>query len=303
MKDESKKRQSKKNQLILVTGMSGAGLGTSIKALADIGFYCIDNLPFEMILQTLELLNQKPIPKEGGVAFGVHIQSFLHAQEFKNLKKTLKNIADVTVIFLTADEETLLTRFSTNRRRHPLLPLSGKLLDSIKMERKILEQAEWEADVVIDTTGLTSQNLGRIIESQFLNEVSLRKLFVTIVTFGFKHGQYRPLDSLFDVRFLKNPFFVPELRNKTGLDKEVREFLLNEPSTQELLDRLFDWHQWVLPKYYEEGKHYYRVGIGCTGGKHRSVGVAEELSKRLQNQPIPGVVVNTTHRDLLQGDQ
>jgi UPF0042 nucleotide-binding protein len=293
----------KKPELILVVGQSGAGLATTVKSLEDLGFYCIDNLPFEMVLPTVDLLVKKQVSTlENGIAMGIHIHAYEQAQEFTNIIKTLKNKIKVVLLFIKADTEVLLTRFSTSRRKHPLLDKCGKIADAIHFERKILEEIEIQADAVIDTSTLSPHNLSRLVESRFQDE-HLRQLFVSIASFGFKYGIYKPTDTLFDVRFLQNPFFVPSLKDKTGLDPEVKEFLFHDKIVSEYLQKLFDWHTWLLPKYYDEGKHFFRIAIGCTGGRHRSVFIADELNKKLKSAKLHGIVVNVSHRDIEQDEK
>lgn len=295
--------RKKQAEVILVTGHSGAGLATAIKALEDLGYYCIDNLPFEMVTKTLELLEKRPmLTGDRGIVIGVHIHSKELAKEFIALKQALVSKAKVTLLFIRADEEALLTRFGSSRRKHPLLGESNSIGDAIKGERLALSEVENEVDVDIDTSSLSPHNLARVIEGRFGQDESSRRLFVSIVSFGFKYGLYRPLDSLFDVRFLKNPYFDPALKHQSGLDAGVQGFLSRDSDTQELLKRLYDWHSWVLPKQYDEGKHFYRVGIGCTGGRHRSVFVADQLHKMLTKCSMRGVVLSVSHRDMSQDE-
>jgi RNase adapter protein RapZ len=298
---QTEQEKHKKPVLVLVAGYSGAGLATAIKSLEDMGYYCIDNLPFEMVVPTLALLEKKQIT-DCPVALGIHIHSTSHAREFIELKKVLQNKAQVTQLFLTAEDDVLLTRFGSSRRRHPLLSSANTLTDAIESERRILAEVELQSDVVIDTSALSPHNLARIIESRFQQDEAQRCLFVSITSFGFKYGMHKPLDSLFDVRFLKNPYFVPSLKDKTGLDKEIKEYLFCDKDARELLQRLYDWHAWILPKYYEEGKHIYRVGIACTGGRHRSVFVADELHQMLKKVTLQGIVINVSHRDIDQDE-
>ncbi|MBP6217736.1 MAG: RNase adapter RapZ [Oligoflexales bacterium] len=287
-----------KAKLVLIVGMSGSGLGTAIRALEDIGFYCIDNLPFELIEKSVEILSQNETQKNLEIAIGVHIQSNEQAAAFKEMKKNLQKKTDLECVFLKAKEDALLDRFSVNRRRHPFLSKTGNIVDALRAERAVMQYVEMEADKVFDTSSLIPHDFVRLIQSSFQKNIS-RKLFVNIMSFGFKFGCPRSLDSLFDVRFLKNPYFVTALKDKTGLDPDVKIFLKGEdPHSDLLLQKLIDWHLWVLPKYYEEGKHDYKIGIGCTGGQHRSVYIAEELIKRLQDETENLFVFGLHHRDV-----
>lgn len=290
---------NRKTFLVLVTGLSGSGLGTTVKILEDLGFYCIDNLPFELIVPTLNLLEDKGVQKEGrGIAFAFHITSEDQAKEFGKMHGDLRERARVELVYLMAEENTLQTRYNTSRRRHPFALLSGDLSGAIRKEKACLDGLRQHADFVVDTTFFSPQDLAWQLEKRFFPGSSPRKLQVAVTSFGFKHGVCYPLDLLFDVRFLSNPFFVAELKEKTGLDKEVREYLEKDDETQTFVEKLVGFYHWLLPRYYREGKHYLRIGIGCTGGKHRSVYVAEHLSKSIRDFSGPEISVATYHRDV-----
>lgn len=289
----------KKTFLVLVTGLSGSGLGTSVKILEDLGFYCIDNLPFELIVPTLNLLEEKGVQKgRGGIAFAFHITSADQARAFGEVRRELKERARVEVIYLMAEENTLQTRYNASRRKHPFTGFSRDLLESIRAEKVVLEGLRNLADFVIDTTFFSPQDLAWQFEKRYFPGSAPRKLQVAVTSFGYKHGVCYPLDSLFDVRFLTNPFFVADLKEKTGLDDEVKEYLLKDEETRVFLEKLVGFHQWLIPRYYREGKHYFRIGVGCTGGKHRSVFVAEQLSDAIRNFSGPELEVVTYHRDV-----
>lgn len=290
----------KKPRLTLLTGQSGAGLTTAINALADAGFYCIDNLPYQMIIPTLkQLMNDKFLDGFSGLAFGFRINDLNIIDSFEKIKKALSEESLLDVVFLSASDEILLKRYSSTRRPHPLI-LAGKTLkESVEVEKKCLHPVKNNSDYVLDTSSLSPHELVRIFEKRYSDEAGMRRLKVTISSFGFKHGQYRPADSVFDVRFLKNPYFVPKLSKKTGLESDVRDYIMQDEKSKELLKRLIDWHEWVLPKYYDEGKHYFRIAIGCTGGKHRSVCMTELLAVALNEMQLPCIEVTAHHRDLL----
>ncbi|MEZ4742847.1 MAG: RNase adapter RapZ [Bdellovibrionota bacterium] len=284
--------------IVIITGVSGSGLTTAINALNDSGFYCIDNLPIEMIIPTLESLNITNNSTFRGYAFGVHLHDLENVNKFVGMHKELGARGQLDVVFLTAESSELMTRYSTTRRPHPLLHQGGNFWQVITEEREILLPVEGLANIIIDTTGLPHHDLVVKIERRYSNGSLSRKLNVSLVSFGFKHGQYKPLDSLFDVRFLQNPYFVPELRKKTGIDKEVNDYIMSHEMAKECINRLANWHKWILPKYYEEGKHYFRIGVGCTGGKHRSVCIAEQLAKQIESFAFDYVIVNVSHRDI-----
>ena len=293
-----KNTQIKNPLVIFVTGMSGAGLKTCISALEDSGVYCIDNLPLPMIEQTLELLKLQNFLEKTVVAFGVHIQNVDNINEFLSLAKNLDNKYQVDTLFLTAEDSVLELRYSANRRRHHFLEKGKKLQEAILSEREILYPLLDIADNVIDTSQLSPHQLTRIVEDRYSNTTIQRNLYVMISSFGFKYGAIHPVDSIFDVRFLKNPYFNNKLRAHTGLDENVRDYIFNDDKSAEFIDRLFEWHQWILPKYFDEGKHYYRIGIGCTGGQHRSVAIVEELFHRLTKESLGPLVINKYHRDV-----
>ena len=284
--------------VVIITGQSGAGLSTAIRVLQDAGYYCIDNLPIEMLWDALSVVGSGKVAARG-FAFGMDIRDASFATKFPQLKVSLAEKAPLDVLFLTADEETLFRRYSATRRRHPLLEAGCGLADAIKREQLLLAPVESSADAVIDTSHLTSQVLARMIEDRYANKgVILRSLFVTITSFGFKNGALSPADSIQDVRFLNNPFFVPELKLKTGLDKDVRDYVMSDPVSNETFSKFNDLYRYLLPYYLKEGKHYFRIGIGCTGGQHRSVTFVEELARTFAASPLTGIQIAVAHRDL-----
>ncbi len=202
------------------------------------------------------------------------------------------------MVFLVANEETLANRYGATRRPHPFLTEGESLTEAIKKERELISPVEWEADVVIDTSGLSPHQLARHIEARYLGEVPPRSLYVTITSFGFKHGQLRPADSIFDVRFLNNPYFVPSLKKLSGLDEPVKHFIREDQKTEVYLQKIIDLNCWLLPQYYAEGKHYFRIGIGCTGGQHRSVFIAETLCQALKDKNLAHLQYSVHHRDV-----
>jgi UPF0042 nucleotide-binding protein len=287
-----------KSFLILVTGQSGSGLGTVIRILEDLGFYCIDNLPVELVVPTLDALESKSVKHENKFALGIHIHSLEQANDFEKLIVVLKKKLKVDVLFLMTQDSVLQTRFSTTRRKHPFETEPKDLLSAIQKEREVLTLVEKNADNFIDTTDFSPQDLAAQIEQQYFPDRVPRKLAVTITSFGFKHGVCQPVDTMFDVRFLKNPFFSPKLKEKNGLDKDVINFILSDKETQPFLDKLVDFNKWLIPRYYKEGKHYFRIAIGCTGGKHRSVCVTEILAKHLKHEFKDIIDLTIYHRDI-----
>ena len=289
-----------KKRLFVIVGSSGSGLSTAIKALEDRGFYCIDNLPIGLILETVEVLQKTEYKSFPGFAFGVHIRSQLTPEKIEQSTAKLRVMFDFDFIFLEASDAVLMHRYGSSRRPHPLLEQSSNLSQCIEIEKKLLLVFRGLADVVYDTSDLSPYALARLLESRCAGVVSKRTLFVLIQSFGFKYGALEPAESIFDVRFLENPFFVKELSEKTGRDPEIVAWLKNDPNYLELNSRLVEWHRWVLPKFYKDGRPYYRVGIGCTGGKHRSVAVAEALCSELENLKLENISIALQHRDIGQ---
>ena len=285
--------------LVIVTGLSGAGLSTVINALQDVGFYCIDNLPFELIWQTVDLIESGNISAKG-FAFGMDIRDKKFAQSFPAIKEKLKQKIRLDVVYLEADRNVLATRYSATRRKHPLTAGDITISKAIVREAKLLAPVKQSADVVFDTTMWSPHNLARMIEKRYSDDLPPRKLYVTITSFGFKYGVLRQCDEIFDVRFLTNPYFSPELKDKHGLQKEVDQYVFADQNAEIFLSKIVDMHKFLLPLYFIEGKHYFRIGIGCTGGKHRSVSFAKRLAERLTECAIPHIEIQVAHRDIEQ---
>ena len=284
--------------VIIVTGLSGAGLSTAINTLQDNGFYCVDNLPIELLWDAITLVTSGAIDAPGFV-FGMDIRDQRFAVDFPKMKESLAEKVRLDVLFLQADLPTILRRFSSTRRRHPLLTGESDLGGAIQQENALLVPVRTAADGIIDTSLLAPTGLTKFIEARYAEGgFPLRMLFVTIVSFGFKFGPLPDAEGVHDVRFLPNPYFDPELKHRTGLDTAVQEFVMKEPLAQETFRRLEDLYRFLLPEYYREGKHFFRIGIGCTGGQHRSVTFAEQLASALVKNPLPYVAVSVVHRDI-----
>ena len=280
---------------MLLAGFSGAGIRTAINCLADLGAHCIDHLPISMVKP---LLGMKTTPfMDKDIALGLHLYE---KEEITNLLALLIELdaqLEVDLVFLTAEVDTLLARFEVNRRRHPFADFHHNLTDSIQAEIEFLQPIKRVAKLVIETTDISPSELGRVLEQRYFSSSLQRTLFVSIKSFGFKHGTLKPADMIFDVRFLRNPFFTLKLRHQTGLDAGVKDFVLTDPKAIYFLQELERLHTWLLPQYYEEGKHFLRIGIGCTGGQHRSVCIAEELGLRLREKNLPSIRIDVSHRD------
>ncbi len=290
--------EKKPQALVLITGQSGAGLGTAMRILEDLGFYCIDNLPFELVLATVSALEKIDLHEWQGVALCIHLHTKEQVKKFQVLLSDLKSKGKVDLVFLMAQDEILQLRYNTTRRKHPF---KGEFLDlakAIQNERDVLKPVENNSDLIVDTTYFAPQDLAWQIEGYFFPERVPRKLVVTVTSFGFKHGICHPLDMLFDVRFLRNPFFIVDLKEKNGLNPDVSNYVMADPDAVVFLNKLTDMTRWLLPRFYREGKHYFRIGIGCTGGKHRSVTIAEKLCQDLQKAHSEQVEVTVVHRDI-----
>lgn len=284
--------------VVFVTGLSGAGISTALNALADSGMHCIDNLPVEILDQTIGLIADGKLKAEHGFGFGMARHNEQFVALLPQLKEHYKDGVRLEIIFLTADEGVVATRYSTTRRRHPLLLPGETLVSAISREQALLSPIEELADSVVDTSSWSPHMLARAMEERFSKELPARVLQLTINSFGFKYGQLKSVDMLFDVRFLDNPHFVPELRDLTGLDKRVADYVFDNEAAKTMFGKMEDMIRFLLPLYHQEGKHYFRVGIACSGGRHRSVAFAERLGASLINSPIEHILVTIHHRDV-----
>ena len=264
-----------------------------MQAFDDMGFSCLDGLPVALLPEMLRVMLTHPGTSK--LAFALRIRS---ADDIKIFQKFLAQETQAHLMFLTCSTDVLVDRYISSRRRHPFGDASLGLSQAIEQEQRVLEPLRELAGSTIDTTGLSPYALKTTVEKRFDCGTLDRRLYVKITSFGFKNGVARPLDSLFDVRFLPNPYFIPDLRRKTGLDQAVLDYLLSKDEAQNLIRRLVDWHLWILPQYLEASKHYFRIGIGCTGGQHRSVVVAEELARALKEALNQSLYISTDHRDI-----
>ena len=281
-------------RFVVVTGMSGAGKLTAQKMLEDMGYYCVDNLPVPFIVKFAELIYESERDK---VVLGIDVRA---DQSFDEIMQALKDMKDkgysYEMLFLDASKQTLLKRYKESRRNHPLA-MDGRVEDGIERERKILAKTKKSADYVIDTSHLLTRELREELENIFVKNEGYKSLMVNISSFGFKHGILQDADLVFDVRFLPNPYYVDELKHKTGNDKEVQDFLLQFDEAHVFLDKIKDLLDFLIPNYIKEGKNQLVIGIGCTGGKHRSVTLANEIYKALKDDDREyGVTIN--HRDI-----
>jgi UPF0042 nucleotide-binding protein len=281
-------------QLIVVTGLSGSGKSTAIRVLEDLGFYCVDNLPVALIPRFLALWDTSK-EEINRLALGIDLRERAMAGELPGMLDDLRATGfHVYVLFLDAADDVLVRRFNETRRPHPLAPTATPA-EGIRREREKLAALRERADRLIDTSGLTVHELREELRRFVDGGESSGRLTVTLTSFGYKYGLPSDGDLVVDVRFLPNPFFVEELRPKTGLDAAVREYVLQNAEADEFLGHLMALLGFALPRYRREGKSYLTVALGCTGGRHRSVALAEEIGRRLAEQPYR---VRVQHRDI-----
>lgn len=278
-----------------MTGMSGGGKSTALKMLEDAGFYCVDNLPVSLIDKFVELI-ATPNSEITKVALGLDVradQSFEDATRI--LARMKKSGYDFEILFMEAGEEVLIRRYKETRRVHPLTP-DGLVEEGVRRERKILQNIRSMADYVIDTTNLLTRELKEELGRIFVRNEEYNSLMVTVMSFGFKHGIPVDADLVFDVRFLPNPFYIEDLKYKTGNDREVQSYVMSFPEAGVFMDKLTGMIEFLLPNYVKEGKYRLVIGVGCTGGKHRSVTLAAELYERLKDKGDYGIKLY--HRDV-----
>lgn len=279
---------------VVITGLSGAGKSYAIKCFEDMGFFCVDNLPTTLIPTFADLVARSN-QTTSRVALGVDVRE---GEYLTHLLDTLSELRGrghtVEVLFLEANEEALVRRYRETRRRHPLAP-EGNVVEGIRAERKALSTMREVADRIVDTSTLTVHQLKDRLIEMYVTPGQRTGLTISLVSFGFKHGVPFDADLVFDVRFLPNPHFVEGLRSLDGRDARVREFILAHEESRELLRRLDDFLGFVLPAYQREGKAYLTVAVGCTGGRHRSVALVEELRGLLRRL---GLAASVVHRDM-----
>ena len=283
---------SNKPDVLIVTGMSGAGRSTVSNVLEDLGYFVIDNLPPDLIP---EVVRQSDVEESDRLlAVVVDVRGGALSNELQRpLRDLLGQQMIASVLFLDASDEVLLKRYDENRRPHPLR--DGSLEDSIARERSLLAEIRANSDFVIDTSDYNVHELRQRIEDEFRHGKPERPMLVTVRSFGFKHGPPRDVDVMFDVRFLPNPHWQPELRPLTGRDQAVRDYVFDNEDTNTFVSKATDMLDFLVPRFMAEGKSYLSIGIGCTGGHHRSVAIAEELGRWFRNE---GVEVTVIHRDI-----
>lgn len=282
-------------RFVIVTGMSGGGKSTALKMLEDAGFYCVDNLPVSLIETFINLI-ATPGSEMSRVALGVDVRTDQSFEQATRIIQQLKEKGyNLEVLFMDAGEISLIKRYKETRRMHPLAP-DGRVEDGVRREKKVLEEIRKSADYVIDTSNLLTRELKSELHRIFVENEEYNNLMITLLSFGFKNGIPADADLVFDVRFLPNPYYLEELKVKTGNDKEVRDYVMSFDVSVEFLNRLTDMINFLIPHYVKEGKNQLVIAIGCTGGQHRSVTLANELNERLKNQGSYGMKL--FHRDI-----
>lgn len=283
-------------RFVIVTGMSGAGKSTTMKILEDFGYFCVDNLPLAFFNKFVDLAygaNKEGISK---IAIGIDIRSGHSLMELDNIIDGIKASGKkCEILFLEASDETLIKRFKETRRSHPLTTM-GRVDEGIIKEREALGFLKVKADYIINTDLLLVKELRGELEKIFVENKEYKNIFINILSFGFKYGIPMDSDLVFDVRFMPNPYYVDELRKKTGNDKEVNDYVMNSEVSKQFEKKLIDMIKFLIPNYVAEGKNQLVISIGCTGGKHRSVTVANMLYNELKKNDDYGIKL--THRDI-----
>ncbi len=280
-------------RFVIITGMSGAGKSSAIKAMEDMGFYCVDNMPPALIPKFIEICKQSG----GKIENAALVVDLRGGELFNQLFDTLPEIqatgVEYEILFLDCNDEVLVQRYKETRRNHPLSS-GGSILTGILMERQLLFEIRSRSKYIIDTTKLAGAQLKSEITKIFMAQAKYKGIVINVVSFGFKYGIPIDADLIFDVRFLPNPYYIPELKHKTGMNEEVKKYVFSHKQTGEFMGKLTDMIEFLIPHYIEEGKNQLIIAIGCTGGKHRSVAIATELYQFLDSRDHQVIV---QHRD------
>lgn len=291
-------------EVLIVTGLSGAGRSTALNALEDLGYYCVDNLPPPVLLSTLDSLREAGCTR---VALGLDVRLRAYLEGAAPIIELVEQAPGVrlSVLYVDASEDLLARRFNATRRPHPLVQHGDRSLKSVRegiaLERELLSSLRELASVVIDTTGFSVHDLRREVLSTFSGEANVEKLMsIRLVSFGFKYGAPQDADLVFDVRFLKNPYFVEDLRPLSGQDEPVCRYVLSDPDAGGFLDHVLPLLRYCMPRFRAEGKSYLTIAVGCTGGRHRSVVLAETIASRLSEDL--GLSVEAVHRDIRKAE-
>ncbi|MGC2063073.1 MAG: RNase adapter RapZ [Thermodesulfovibrionales bacterium] len=277
-------------RVVIITGLSGSGKTVALRAVEDLNFFCVDNLPVSLIGALLTRTSRTPGSPD--VAIGIDIRDKDSLPDFERIIGRLRGRYDIDIIFLEAEPDVIVRRFKETRRPHPL---GGELAEAIATEQKSLAPLRQNADRIIETTPLSPHQLRRLISSFYISRKKTKDITVALISFGFKYGAPQNIDLLFDVRFLPNPFFVPALKDLDGRDKRVADYVLKHKETKEFLRKVEDLLTFLIPLYVREGKSYLSVGIGCTGGRHRSPAVVEKIATAVKEAYTE---LNVIHRDI-----
>ena len=282
-------------RLVIVTGMSGAGKSTALKMLEDMGYFCVDNLPIPLLPRFVEMFSE-PEEEIKRIALGIDVRG---GQDFSGLKDVLDDMdgkkIEYEILFLDASDDVLVKRYKETRRKHPLSG-SGRVDTGIAIEREKIMFLKMRATYILDTSKMLTRELKLELEKIFVKGESFCNLYITVMSFGFKYGIPQDADLVFDVRFLPNPYYIDKLREKTGNDPEVQDYVMENEKAQVFLEKLTDMVDFLIPNYILEGKNQLIIAIGCTGGKHRSVTLANALYQKLDKQENYGVRIE--HRDI-----
>jgi UPF0042 nucleotide-binding protein len=279
---------------LIITGLSGSGKTTASRFLEDFGYYCMDNIPAKLIPSFVDLWRKKEFQIDK-VAFVIDIREAGFVSDFPKVLNRIRKRVSPCVIFMEASDETLVQRFSESRRPHPLTG-GGTVIQNIQLERKKLESIKRLSDEVIDTSKTNISDLKKLISDRFLKQREYR-IQIMVISFGYKYGVPLDSDLVFDTRFLPNPYYIDSLRDKTGKDKQVSDYISDSNKTTDYITRLYDFIDHQLPYFIEEGKSYLTISIGCTGGRHRSVAVSEWLKEHLESKKYS---VQISHRDVFR---
>ena len=290
--DHATEKVNTGKELVIVTGISGSGKASALKAFEDLGYHAVDNLPIELLPDFADLVGKSKEIESAAIVVDVREGQTL--DRLPDILKRVRTVLPTSVVFLDAKDEVLVRRYSETRRPHPL-SRTETVSRSIVEERQLLDPIRNLADTLIDTSNFNVHELRANIQARFSHDDKVKHLLVSCVSFGFKNGVPLDADMVFDVRFLPNPHFVPEFRNKTGKDPAVAAYVRSFPQTVEFLERVTELMLYLLPHYVDEGKSYLTVAFGCTGGQHRSVMMAEEMARRLADA---GYHVKALHRDM-----
>ncbi|MCI5699311.1 MAG: RNase adapter RapZ [Lachnospiraceae bacterium] len=285
-------------RFVIVTGMSGAGKSTALKMLEDAEYFCVDNLPIPLIEKFAQLSADGAYSEIQKVAIGVDVRNRNALGQLESVLKDMKKASiPCEILYLEAQDAVLIKRYKETRRRHPLAE-QGRVEEGIRKEREKLDFLKKQADYIIDTSHLLTRELKAGLDQIFVNNKEYKNLFISILSFGFKYGIPTDSDLVFDVRFLPNPYYIEELRPLTGNDREVFDFVMDSETSREFLNKLEEMVRFLIPNYIAEGKNQLVISIGCTGGKHRSVTVANALYRRLSGDNGYGLRIE--HRDLVK---